>query len=202
MKTRGFTLIELLMVISIIALLAAIILAALAGARSGATNAQKIENVRQMVDALEIYYDSTGSYPIPSTGAVNTGCSSADGGCIACLQLNSSGTCLYGGVVDSSTNTALNPYIKTPLSKADDVIVGSGRGAVNNGGISYMCLFASSGNKCTIYALQYAPNSTNGSCGSGKISSLNTCLYTSDGTYSAGGIGYNEWNTWVNFTGW
>ena len=67
-QTRnGFTLIELLVVISIISFLSCIILAAVNGARVRARDAERISNVKQFQNALELYYDSNGQkYPQPA----------------------------------------------------------------------------------------------------------------------------------------
>jgi prepilin-type N-terminal cleavage/methylation domain-containing protein len=66
-KRNGFTLIELLMVISIISLLSTIILASLSTARSKSRDATRIASLRQMANALEIYYlNNNYTYPLPS----------------------------------------------------------------------------------------------------------------------------------------
>jgi len=65
-KNPGFTLIELLVVIAIIGILASIVLVSLNSARSKARDAKRIEEVRQLQIALELYHDSNGHYPISS----------------------------------------------------------------------------------------------------------------------------------------
>ena len=62
-SSRGFSLIELLTVISIIALLSTVVLAALSTARKSARDAQRISMIRQMQTALELYYLENGQYP-------------------------------------------------------------------------------------------------------------------------------------------
>ena len=62
--TRGFTLIELLVVIAIIGILASIVLASLDSARKKGRDARRVADVKQIQLALELYYDSTGSFPL------------------------------------------------------------------------------------------------------------------------------------------
>jgi len=63
MKHRGFTLIELLVVIAIIGILSSVVLASLGTAREKARDARRVSEIKQIQLALELYYDSTGSYP-------------------------------------------------------------------------------------------------------------------------------------------
>lgn len=70
LKNKGFTLIELLVVISIIGLFGSIVLASLDQARVKARNAHRIDQMKELSSALELYYTSNGSYPdANSTGA-------------------------------------------------------------------------------------------------------------------------------------
>ena len=64
-RTRGFTLIELLVVIAIIGMLSSVVLASLNTARAKARDARRVSDLKQMQLALELYYDSNGSYPNP-----------------------------------------------------------------------------------------------------------------------------------------
>lgn len=68
-RPRGFTLIEILLVITIIAILAAIVLVGLNSARSKARDAERLTDLQTIASALEFYYDDTGHYPI-ATGQV------------------------------------------------------------------------------------------------------------------------------------
>lgn len=64
MKTnRAFTLIELLVVVSIIGLLSSVVLSSLATARAKARDATRLQNLREIRTALELYRTARGSYP-------------------------------------------------------------------------------------------------------------------------------------------
>lgn len=93
----GFTLIELLVVVALIGLLASIVLIALQKARVKSRDAKRISDLRQIVSALELYYDANGSYP-PSSCSGGYDCNG------------------YYWSSDSSWNTLqtyLSPYLKT-----------------------------------------------------------------------------------------
>lgn len=62
-KNKGFTLIELLVVVAIIGLLSSIVLVGLKAARGKARDARRIHDMRQIVLALELYWDKYERYP-------------------------------------------------------------------------------------------------------------------------------------------
>ena len=62
-SNKGFTLIELLVVIAIIGLLATVVMTSLNSARKKGRDTRRIEDINQLRSALEMYYDSNGSYP-------------------------------------------------------------------------------------------------------------------------------------------
>ena len=134
---RGFTLIELLVVISIIGLLASIAMTSLASARVRGRDAQRIANVKQIMNALELYYEDNGSYP------ASGGAASPNSG--------------WDNSNDSSWNdltAVLDPYLKLP----DDPI-NSPSGWANQSGV-YTLNYFSLGYGCSqqwymiVYALE------------------------------------------------
>lgn len=67
-KHRGFTLIELLVVIAIIGLLSTVIMVSLNNARAKARDVRRIEDLKQLQTAVEMYYDTNKEYPQPCRG--------------------------------------------------------------------------------------------------------------------------------------
>lgn len=63
LSRTGFTLIELLVVISIISLLSSIVLTSVNSARGKARDARRLADLRQIQNALALYYEDNGSYP-------------------------------------------------------------------------------------------------------------------------------------------
>jgi len=62
-KNGGFTLIELLVVIAIIGVLASVVLVSLNSARSKSRDARRLADTRQLMTALELFYNDNGGYP-------------------------------------------------------------------------------------------------------------------------------------------
>jgi len=63
LNQKGFTLIELLVVISVIGFLAAASLVVFNNARINARNVKRLADIRQVIKALELYYDANSRYP-------------------------------------------------------------------------------------------------------------------------------------------
>ena len=62
-KNKGFTILELLVVVAIIGLLSAVVMASLNSSRSKGRDAKRIEETRQIINAVELYFNATGKYP-------------------------------------------------------------------------------------------------------------------------------------------
>ncbi len=72
-KYSGFTLIELLVVIAIIGVLAAVVLVSLNSARAKSRDARRLADVRQIMTALELFYNDNNTYPTSSLGQLVAG---------------------------------------------------------------------------------------------------------------------------------
>lgn len=70
---KGFTLIELLVVIAIIGVLASIVLVSVNSARRKARDINRISVLKQLQLAVEMYYDTQGSYPLSCNGSGSWG---------------------------------------------------------------------------------------------------------------------------------
>ena len=70
---QGFTLIELLVVIAIIGLLSTLSILALNSARARARDTKRITDVRQMQQALEMYYNEFNAYPSAAVAGSSIG---------------------------------------------------------------------------------------------------------------------------------
>ena len=72
-KDFGFSLLELLVVISIIAVLTAVLTANFMGMRERARDAQKIQDLTSLKNALRMYYNDNQYYPPDKTAILDTG---------------------------------------------------------------------------------------------------------------------------------
>lgn len=72
-RGRGFTIVELLIVIVVIAILAAISIVAYNGIQERARDSQRLQDVKTITKALEMYYLDNGRFP---TGACGSSCPS------------------------------------------------------------------------------------------------------------------------------
>jgi len=124
-KNSGFTLIELLVVIAIIGILSSVVLASLNSARSKARDASRIAEVKQLMLALEFYFDANGRYPISAGGCGTTSPNSS-----WCNSVQS----LSGGhwIRDGVTTNVLAPFM--PVEPTDPLQGSSPNWLPGNGG--------------------------------------------------------------------
>jgi type II secretion system protein G len=71
LNKKGFTILELLVVVAIIGLLAGVVMYAVNDARKKARDAKRLSDIKQIQNALELYYDDYGYYP-PRNSAVTS----------------------------------------------------------------------------------------------------------------------------------
>lgn len=115
-KNRGFTLIELLVVIAIIGLLASIILVSLNSSRKKSRDARRKADIKQMITALQLYYDKIGSLPTLSYGG---SCGTAINGSDALSSVLISNNFInQTPVVPSNSGTCGNSYYTGYFSNA------------------------------------------------------------------------------------
>ena len=69
MKNKGFTLIELLVVIAIIGLLASIVMVSLNSARGKTRDAKRLGDLKAVMLALSMYYDTYGTFCVHDAGS-------------------------------------------------------------------------------------------------------------------------------------
>ena len=117
---KGFTLIELLVVISIIGLLSSIVFAGLNTARVKSRDAKRLQDLKQISTALEIFYDQQGRYPAPAGGTCWDLCTSTSHWAYA-------QQCLETGTNCGFTTVNYQPVMsKVPADPLDDPAVNGG----------------------------------------------------------------------------
>jgi len=70
---KGFTLVELLVVIAIIGILSTLSVVSLNSARAKSRDARRLSDIKQIRTALDMYYDSSSTYPASCTTTLGTG---------------------------------------------------------------------------------------------------------------------------------
>lgn len=116
---KGFTLIELLVVVAIIGLLSSVVLISLNTARSKARDAKRLADIRQVSAALEIYFNDTGHYFVPTANATTpTAVHTQLGGAAAASPTPATAFSSYMQTLpqaptpaDGSCTTSNNPYL-------------------------------------------------------------------------------------------
>jgi len=105
----AFTLVELLVVIAIIGLLSTIAVVSLNSSRSKSRDTKRMADIHQIITAMQLYYDTNGTYP--DTVALGCSCGHASGSA-CCLSGKNSAGCFSGAYSwCSALDSALQPYI-------------------------------------------------------------------------------------------
>jgi len=110
---RGFTLIELMIVIVILGILMGTILPRLTGAQSRARDTARVADLNNIAQALEVYFNDRGSYPIADAG-----------GCLVGTTAGALGEYLKGGRVpepaskQQNTLGCIGTYYYKPLKRS------------------------------------------------------------------------------------
>ena len=116
-KKYGFSLIELLVVISIIAVLTAVLMINFVGARERSRDSQKIQDLNSLKNALRMYYNDNQTYPATKAVILGSGftgyVANVGDTSFSYVQLNSGNgfiikTTLESGAGDEDTNSQVN----------------------------------------------------------------------------------------------
>ncbi len=136
-KQKGFTLIELLVVIAIIGVLSTMAVVALGNARVKSRDAKRVADMRQLMSALELYYNDAGAYPVSAGVAPGSAITYSGTTYMAVVPSNPSpnndGSCpATTNYAYSSINTAASYIITYCLGGAiGDLAAGTHRASPN-----------------------------------------------------------------------
>ena len=125
MRQKGFTLIELLVVIAIIGILSSVVLASLNSAREKSRDARRVSDVKQIQLALELYFDSSSTYPVGTNQLVTEGFIAAvptdpvGGGAYPYEQLTGGTDYHLGANLEDSGHSALDGDVDTDGTVVD-----------------------------------------------------------------------------------
>jgi prepilin-type N-terminal cleavage/methylation domain-containing protein len=115
----GFTLVELLVIVAIIGILSTIVIVSLVQARKKARTIAVISEVKQLVNALELYYSKYGHYPNQQQYGenINVGAYSCDVDIGGPLTLNGTNQYIDPSFVDKNGNgiPLLDPLVQDGL---------------------------------------------------------------------------------------
>ncbi len=147
-KEAGFTLIELLVAVAILGILSTIALGSFQSSQMRSRDAKRKSDLKQIANALEMFYSDKGRYPASSNGQI-----------VACPY--STGTCFWGSgeFKDSSTGVI---YFKTLPADPS--------------GFSYYYVASASGSAFQLYAHLENPkdqNCVNSNCSVAARSGIN-----------------------------
>ena len=111
---KAFTLIELLVVIAVIGLLASVVLVALATTRIKSRDAKRLADVKQIADAMALYFSDCNSYPIVTAATIIDNTKTLQEGTAANCGNNQAGGAVNGGIGSSGGTVVANQLPLTP----------------------------------------------------------------------------------------
>ncbi len=130
-KNKSFTLIELLVVIAIIGLLSSIVLVSMGGTRAKARDTKRLQEIQQIVIALELFYNENNRYPDNSNDGVSN-----------------SGECIGDGVACGNSNAFENAIREFLPSSPKDPSHNCPDSSSNCSGYSYFYAYDPTHNGC------------------------------------------------------
>lgn len=119
-KQAGFNLIELLVVISIIALIVSAALLVLQSSRQKSRNAKRVNDVKQIIAALDLYYLRCNSYPNPASDTIldsSVALYSGTGGVAGPCGTNGGTSTINGGIgpiANIAGTTFVSKFVAAP----------------------------------------------------------------------------------------
>ena len=118
---KGFTLVELLVVIAIIGILSTLSVVSLNSARAKSRDARRLSDIKQIRTALDLYYDSSSTYPLSCSPLGTSTC--------ACLTsvgwtstANCTGTIFMQKVPSDPLSSASYTYNQTSSGQSYEII--------------------------------------------------------------------------------
>jgi len=120
---KGFTLVELLVVIAIIGILSTLSVVSLNSARAKSRDARRLSDIKQIRTALDMYYDSSSTYPVscPALGTGNCACLTSVGWTNTSTT-NCTGTIFMQKVPSDPLSSASYTYTSTSSGQSYEIV--------------------------------------------------------------------------------
>ncbi len=107
-SNKGFTLIELLVVVAIVGMISSVVISSLGAAREKARDVRRLVDIKQIQNALDLYYSDYGRYPSATGESVCGGWDTTGDGVF--LSSLISGGYLKANIFDPHFNTGCSGY--------------------------------------------------------------------------------------------
>ncbi|WKZ24505.1 MAG: FISUMP domain-containing protein [Patescibacteria group bacterium] len=131
-KSKAFTLIELLVVIAIIGVLSTLVVVALGNSRTSARDAKRLNDLKAMANALELYFADNNSYP----SSITPGQPLEQGGVVYMSKVPNNPTPRTDGICPDSDYT-YTAIAHKPGHYQFSGCIGSSSGSFTAGPVSY-----------------------------------------------------------------